>query len=205
MTVAPCLPADLLGKKLLVMGDINAGKTTLCRQWLARLCAQGQGGRIVVLDLAPDIPPALAQARGLAGAGGYLLPPPDSDVLDLRTHLHAPRLSSATEAEAEEKAAENARAIEALFDQLPPSGSGRDVLFINDVTLYLQAGFAADLLGNLGKADFTTLVVNGYWGQRLGDSALSRREREQTRRLREHFANHGQVLDLGGDPQGGSA
>ena len=159
----------------------------------------------MVLDLAPDIPPALAQARGLAGAGGYLLPPPDSDVLDLRTHLHAPRLSSATEAEAEEKAAENARAIEALFDQLPPSGSGRDVLFINDVTLYLQAGFAADLLGNLGKADFTTLVVNGYWGQRLGDSALSRREREQTRRLREHFANHGQVLDLGGEPQGGSA
>ena len=205
MTVAPCLPADLLGKKLLVMGDINAGKTTLCRQWLARLCAQGQGGRIVVLDLAPDIPPALAQARGLAGAGGDLLPPPDGDVLDLRTHLHAPRLSSATEAEAEEKAAENARAIEALFDQLPPSGSGRDVLFINDVTLYLQAGFAADLLGNLGKADFTTLVVNGYWGQRLGDSALSRREREQTRRLREHFANHGQVLDLGGEPQGGSA
>ena len=205
MTVAPCLPADLLGKKLLVMGDINAGKTTLCRQWLARLCAQGQGGRIVVLDLAPDIPPALAQARGLAGAGGYLLPPPDSDVLDLRTHLHAPRLSSATEAEAEEKAAENARAIEALFDQLPPSGSGRDVLFINDVTLYLQAGLAADLLGNLGKADFTTLVVNGYWGQRLGDSALSRREREQTRRLREHFANHEKVLDLGGEPQGGSA
>ena len=205
MTVAPCLPADLLGKKLLVMGDINAGKTTLCRQWLARLCAQGLGARIVVLDLAPDIPPALAQARGLAGAGGYLLPPPDSDVLDLRTHLHAPRLSSATEAEAEEKAAENARAIEALFDQLPPSGSGRDVLFINDVTLYLQAGFAADLLGNLGKVDFTTLVVNGYWGQRLGDSALSRREREQTRRLREHFANHGQVLDLGGEPQGGSA
>ena len=205
MTVAPCLPADLLGKKLLVMGDINAGKTTLCRQWLARLCAQGQGGRIVVLDLAPDIPPALAQARGLAGAGGYLLPPPDSDVLDLRTHLHAPRLSSATEAEAEEKAAHNARAIEALFDQLPQPGSGRDVLFVNDVTLYLQAGFAADLLGNLGKADFTTLVVNGYWGQRLGDSALSRREREQTRRLREHFANHGQVLDLGGEPQGGSA
>lgn len=205
MTVAPCLPADLLGKKLLVMGDINAGKTTLCRQWLARLCAQGQGGRIVVLDLAPDIPPALAQARGLAGAGGYLLPPPDSDVLDLRTHLHAPRLSSATEAEAEEKAAENARAIEALFDQLPPSGSGRDVLFINDVTLYLQAGCASTLIGKIGRADVTTLVVNGYWGQRLGDSALSRREREQTRRLREHFANHGQVLDLGGEPQGGSA
>ena len=173
MTVAPCLPADLLGKKLLVMGDINAGKTTLCRQWLARLCAQGQGGRIVVLDL--------------------------------RTHLHAPRLSSATEAEAEEKAAHNARAIEALFDRFPQPGSGRDVLFVNDVTLYLQAGCASTLIGKIGRADVTTLVVNGYWGQRLGDSALSRREREQTRRLREHFANHGQVLDLGGEPQGGRA
>ena len=205
MTVAPCLPADLLGKKLLVMGDINAGKTTLCRQWLARLCAQGLGVRIVVLDLAPHIPPALAQARGLAGAGGYLLPPPDSGVLDLRTHLHAPRLSSATEAEAEEKAAHNARAIEALFDRFPQPGSGRDVLFVNDVTLYLQAGCASTLIGKIGRADVTTLVVNGYWGQRLGDSALSRREREQTRRLREHFANHGQVLDLGGEPQGGSA
>ena len=205
MTVAPCLPADLLGKKLLVMGDINAGKTTLCRQWLARLCAQGLGARIVVLDLAPDIPPALAQARGLAGAGGYLLPPPDSDVLDLRTHLHAPRLSSATEAEAEEKAAHNARAIEALFDRFPQPGSGRDVLFVNDVTLYLQAGCASTLIGKIGRADVTTLVVNGYWGQRLGDSALSRREREQTRRLREHFASHGQVLDLGGEPQGGRA
>ena len=205
MTVAPCLPADLLGKKLLVMGDINAGKTTLCRQWLARLCAHGLGARIVVLDLAPDIPPTLAQARGLAGAGGYLLPPPDSDVLDLRTHLHAPRLSSATEAEAEEKAAHNARAIEALFDRFPQPGSGRDVLFVNDVTLYLQAGCASTLIGKIGRADVTTLVVNGYWGQRLGDSALSRREREQTRRLREHFANHEKVLDLGGEPQGGSA
>ena len=198
-------PDDPLGKKLLVMGDINAGKTTLCRQWLARLCAQWQGGRIVVLDLAPDIPPTLAQARGLAGAGGYLLSPPDSGVLDLRTHLHAPRLSSATEAEAEGKAAHSARAIEALFDRFPQPGSGRDVLFVNDVTLYLQAGCASTLIGKIGRADVTTLVVNGYWGQRLGDSALSRREREQTRRLREHFANHGQVLDLGGEPQGGSA
>ena len=159
----------------------------------------------MVLDLAPDIPPTLAQARGLAGAGGYLLSPPDSGVLDLRTHLHAPRLSSATEAEAEEKAAHNARAIEALFDRFPQPGSGRDVLFVNDVTLYLQAGCASTLIGKIGRADVTTLVVNGYWGQRLGDSALSRREREQTRRLREHFASHGQVLDLGGEPQGGRA
>lgn len=190
-------PDDPLGKKLLVMGDVNVGKTTLCRQWLARLCAKGLGTRIVVLDLAAHIPPAMAQARGLAGVGGYLQPPPEDGVLDLRTHLYAPRLSSTTEAEANEKAAHNARAIDALLAQLPPPGSGRDVLFVNDVTLYLQAGHATDLLAQIGRADFTTLLVNGYWGQRLGESALSRRERTQAQRLREWFMHHSQVLDLG--------
>lgn len=190
-------PDDPLGKKLLVMGDVNVGKTTLCRQWLARLCAKGLGARIVVLDLAAHIPLAMAQARGLAGAGGYLQPPPDCGALDLRTHLYAPRLSSITETEANEKAAHNARAIDALLAQLPPSGSGRDVLFVNDVTLYLQAGQADDLIAQMGRADFTTLLVNGYWGQRLGDSALSRRERAQAQRLREWFGRYGRVLDLG--------
>ena len=85
MTVCTCLPADRLGKSCSSRATSMLGKTTLCRQWLrAALRAQRAGRRIVVLDLAPDIPPALAQARGLAGAGGYLLPPPDSDVLDLR-------------------------------------------------------------------------------------------------------------------------
>lgn len=188
--------ADLLGRKLLVMGDINAGKTTRCRQWLALLCEQGLGARITILDLAPHIPPDMAQARGLAGAGGYLRPPANSGVLDLRTHLHAPRLSSATEAEAQAKAESNACAIDGLLQQLPPPASGRDILFINDVTLYLQAGRADELLAHIARPHISTLIVNGYWGQRLGDSALSRREREQTQQLRAYFAQHGWVWDV---------
>ena len=112
-------PTDVLGQQWLIMGDINSGKTTRCRQWLQQLCEQGLGARIAVLDLAPHIPPAMAQARGLAGAGGYLLPPANSGVLDLRTQLHAPRLSSSTEADAEAKAAQNAAAINALLQRLP--------------------------------------------------------------------------------------
>lgn len=41
-----------------------------------------------------------------------------------------------------------------------------------------------------------TLIVNGYWGQRLGDSALSRRERAQTQQLRASFAQRGRVWAL---------
>lgn len=193
------LPADCLGQHWLIMGDINTGKTSRCRHYLQQLCAQGLGVRITVLDLAPHIPPEMAQARGLPGAGGYLCPPAqlgtDSGVLDLRTHLHAPRLSSSTEAEAQAKAESNARAIDVLLQQLPPADSGRDILFINDVTLYLQAGSADSLLAHIAQPHIRTLIVNGYWGQRLGDSTLSRREREQTQQLRTHFAQRGRVWD----------
>lgn len=190
------LPADCLGQHWLIMGDINTGKTSRCRHYLQQLCAQGLGGRITVLDLAPHIPPEMAQARGLPGAGGYLRPPADSGVLDLRTHLHAPRLSSSTEAEAQAKAESNACAIDALLQQLPPADSGRDILFVNDVTLYLQAGSADHLLAHIAQPHIRTLIVNGYWGQRLGDSVLSRREREQTQQLRAHFAQRGRVWDV---------
>lgn len=185
---------NCLGKHLLIMGDVNTGKTTLCRQWLVQLCQQGLGARIALIDMAPHIPEALALERGLVGAGGSLLPPPASGVLDLRTHLDAPRLSSTSEAEAMAKAVRNAHAIEALFAQLP--GSRRDILFINDVTLYLQAGFTAGLLKHIAKAGIKTLVVNGYWGERLGGGELTRREKAETQHLRQAFAHQGKILEL---------
>ena len=67
----PCL-----GHQLLILGDVNTGKTTLCRRLLAGLCAQGFGARCCVLDLAPHIPHALALQKGLKGVGGALFPPP---------------------------------------------------------------------------------------------------------------------------------
>ena len=185
---------DCLGKYLFIMGDVNTGKTTLCRQWLVQLCQQGLGTRIALIDMAPHIPEALALERGIVGAGGSLMPPPASGVLDLRTHLDAPRLSSTSEAEAMAKAVRNAKAIETLFEQLP--GRRRDILFINDVTLYLQAGFAAGLLKHIAKADIKTLVVNGYWGERLGGGELTHREKAETQRLRQSFARRGRILEL---------
>lgn len=186
--------ADCLGKKLLIMGDVNTGKTTLCRQWLVRLCQQGLGGRISLIDMAPYIPKALALERGIVGAGGRLTPPPASGVLDLRTHLDAPRLSSTSEAEVMAKAERNLKAIDTLFEQLPCNR--RDILFINDVTLYLQAGFATEMLKLIAKANIQTLVVNGYWGDRLGGGELTRREKAETQVLRQSFARGGKVLEL---------
>ena len=191
MTIMP--GAGCLGKRILVIGDVNTGKTTLCKRWLNELCQQGLGARIALIDMAPTIPPELALKRGIVGAGGELRAPAGSEVLDLRAPLEPPRLSSSTESEALEKAERNAQLIEALISRLEPV---RDILFINDVTLFLQARSAASLIEAVGFDRRTTLVVNGYRGERLGGGALTRHETAEMGELEKAFANPGKVVTL---------
>ncbi|MCU0583358.1 MAG: TniB family NTP-binding protein, partial [Syntrophales bacterium] len=58
-----------LGKKTLIVGDVNTGKTTLSREILDVFCRQGMGERIAVIDLAPEIPDESLRSRGLKGVG----------------------------------------------------------------------------------------------------------------------------------------
>ena len=191
MTTAPS--AGCLGKKILVIGDVNTGKTTLCKRWLTELCQQGLGARIALLDLAPTISCELALQRGIVGAGGELRAPAGSEVLDLRATLEPPRLSSNSEGEALEKAERNAQLIETLSCQLEPQ---RDILFINDVTLFLQARSAASLIKSARFDRRTTLVINGYRGERLGGGALTRHETAEMSELEKAFAERGEVVRL---------
>ena len=185
--------AGCLGKKILVIGDVNTGKTTLCKRWLTELCQQGLGARIALLDLAPTISRELALQRGIVGAGGELRAPAGSEVLDLRATLEPPRLSSSSEGEALEKAERNAQLIETLSCQLEPQ---RDILFINDVTLFLQARSAASLIKSARFDRRTTLVINGYRGERLGGGALTRHETAEMSELEKAFAERGEVVRL---------
>ncbi len=191
MTTLP--GGECLGKRILVIGDVNTGKTTLCQRWLNELCQQGLGTRIALIDMAPTVSRELALKRGIIGAGGELRAPAESGVLDLRAHLEPPRLSSSTESEALEKAERNAQLIEALISRLEPV---RDILFINDVTLFLQARSAASLIEAVGFDRRTTLVVNGYRGERLGGGALTRHETAEMGELEKAFANPGKVVTL---------
>ena len=191
MTTLP--GGECLGKRILVIGDVNTGKTTLCQRWLSELCRQGLGTRIALIDMAPTVSRELALKRGIIGAGGELRAPAESGVLDLRAHLEPPRLSSSTESEALEKAERNAQLIEALISRLEPV---RDILFINDVTLFLQARSAASLIDAVGFDRRTTLVVNGYRGERLGGGALTRHETAEMGELEKAFANPGKVVTL---------
>ncbi len=191
MTAMP--GAGPLGKRILVIGDVNTGKTTLCKRWLSELCQQGLDTRIALIDMAPTIPPELALKRGIVGAGGELRAPAGREVLDLRAPLEPPRLSSSSESEALEKAERNAQIIDTLISRLEPE---RDILFINDVTLFLQARSAASLIEAAELDTRTTLVVNGYRGERLGGGALTRHETAEMAELEKTFADQGEIVRL---------
>jgi len=192
---------DYLSRKTLILGDVNTGKTTLTGKVLETLCRRDLGGRIAIMDMAPDIPEELAKEKGLIGVGGKLMPPEGRDILYLGGHFAPPRLSSKTEEEAMEKAWQNRRLSEGLFRKLDLQS--RDILLVNDVSIYLQAGTTENLARWLDRA--ATVIANGYWGKRLGGGTLTERERTETEKLKTYFEQKGRVLILEPRPLLGSS
>jgi hypothetical protein len=175
--------AEYLGRWTLILGDVNSGKTSLCRAILEEMCRHRLAERTVIIDLAPEVPDRVLLNGGLKGVGGRLLPPRGEKVVYLSAPLVAPRLSSACEKEAFEKARLNVPKIEALFRQY--SRLKRDILFINDISMSVQVDSAEKMIGFLLAA--RTVVANGYYGTKLTSGELSRRERRQMDMLKKFF------------------
>ncbi|MCX5829012.1 MAG: hypothetical protein NTV58_13575 [Deltaproteobacteria bacterium] len=184
---------DYIETKTLILGDVNTGKTYWTREILTAMCRHGLGGRMAIIDMAPEIPEKIAIERGLPGAGGKLKPPDGQGILYLDGHFEAPRLSSKTEEEALAKALRNRQNITALFPRM--HGQGRDILFVNDISMVLQAGQAEELTPWLDGA--ATVIANGYWGEKLGGGILTQRERSEMGKLSVYFEMKGQVLKSG--------
>jgi len=153
-----------LNKCTLILGDVKSGKTARTKEILRAFIQAGYMDRIAVIDIAPDMN---------GGIGGKMTPPANASLLYLTTTIAAPRLTGVDEAHVFRLAAENARAIEALFDTL--QHQPKEILFINDASLYLQAGEFDTFLTALDTA--STRIINAYYGSTFADSALTRREK----------------------------
>ncbi len=184
---------DILNKRIIITGEVNTGKTTLSRAIVESLCRTGLSSRIIVVDMAPEIPEKIARERGMAGVGGKLAP--SDDVVHLAALLRPPRLTAKCEEEAFFIAAENAQKIDLMLEEFQKSG--RDILFVNDVSMYLQTRPAEELLRKTAPA--RTVVANGYYGSKLGKGALSAHETKEMERLVAAFGYHvrlpGQTLE----------
>lgn len=168
------------GLKTLIVGDVNTGKTAYTR--LLLLNCRGKRP-IVVLDMAPE-----AQE----GVGGKMAVPVESGIHAFTTLIRPPRLTAKNDQEARKIALENAERIErdllSKAEAIPA-----EALIINDVSLYLQMGNLKRLLQVLNR--FPTVIMNGYLGNSFPDGPLTRRERENMRRLME---NCDQVIEAEG-------
>ncbi|WP_028582637.1 P-loop NTPase family protein [Desulfogranum japonicum] len=169
-----------LNKQTLLTGDVNSGKSTKTAAILEQFLAAGYGPDIAILDLAPD---------PVQGIGGKLSSGTAPPVLYLTGRIAAPRLMGRDATHTLDLARQNAHTIEKLFAELQQHS--RDILFINDATLYLQAG-NYDLFLDILQSS-STRIINAYYGNAFDDSELTRRERQLTERL---MANSERVIQL---------
>ena len=162
--------ATYLHQHTLIIGETGSGKTTRTVQLLEMFIKAGYASEIAILDLAPD---------EIMGVGGKMPIKPHIETLYLSTQIAAPRLQGENDEHTWLLAQTNARAIERQFKQL--AEAKRKILFVNDATLYLQAGIFENFEKVLGQVD--TAIINAYKGERFGDSALTRREKKLTQNL----------------------
>lgn len=161
---------NYLGRRTIIVGDVNTGKTVRTLEILHLFLTAGYAPKIAVLDLAPDT---------VRRVGGKMKPPPDEPLLYLTASISAPRLTGKDEDHTRQLAEENARTIETLFVKF--QRQKREILFVNDATLYLQAGHLKRFVEILDTT--STQIINAYYGNAFTDSELTRREKKLTEDL----------------------
>jgi len=170
--------AEFIGRKVLILGDVGSGKTRFTRSLLMEALEEGYGAQITVIDMAPE----QVFLNGSA-IGGKILKPGEFKIRYLDAgDVKTPRLSARSPDELLELAEHNRRTIERMLNFFIDSPTR--ILFINDVSLYLQRGSLDLLWSALEKAD--TAIVNGYYGEKLQDdlgTGVSKRERRLMEKL----------------------
>jgi GTPase SAR1 family protein len=159
-----------MNRRTIIVGDVNSGKTVLTLKILNCFLKTGYAEKIAIIDLAPD---------KTQGIGGKLTVPQDQSLLYLTTSIATPRLTGRDDDHIRQLAEKNAMAIESLFKNI--FSEKRNILFINDATLYLQAGDFERFTQLLDTA--STQIINVYYGHTFPHSRLTDREKKLTQRL----------------------
>lgn len=151
---------DLQNKKTLIIGEVHTGKTQVTQSLLQE--AESLTNNIAVIDMAPE------PTKGVGGK----LQPTSPETAYYTTDIVTPRLSGKTAREIIELAETNKKRIESLFQTYIP----RSILFINDVSIYLQRGRVKTIVHIISSSH--TVIMNGYLGTSLGEDPFSQKERE---------------------------
>lgn len=163
---------DLEGEYTLILGEVHTGKTQMTQKLLNE--AEALTRKISVIDMAP-------QPKNGKKVGGKL--DPGKPTVYYTTPIETPRLSGKTLKEVYTLAELNKKRIEKIFEKYEPT----EVLFMNDVSIYLQRGEVTRLVTVISSAQ--TCVMNGYFGTSLGEDTFSNEERSKMIELQK-FCHH---------------
>ena len=161
---------DILEKKILILGDVGSGKTSLIAQLLPDLMEVTDLNMITIIDMAPEM---------IGEVGGklthYIELPKEIRYLSPHT-VYAPRYSGKTKEEVLKYANRNRESIEPLLKAYIKEPS--ETLIINDLTIYLHSGNTENVLGCVEKSrDF---LASAYYGSFFRDdkgTIINKRER----------------------------
>jgi GTPase SAR1 family protein len=167
---------DIIGKKVLIIGEAGSGKTMLAAKLLQKLTSILNPEEITVIDLAPErigyIGGKLKEYVDLIGKVRYFSP----------LKVYTPRLSGASREEVLRYAELNRENMEPLLKEFIKNPT--NILVINDVTLYLHSGELEVILNCVKKAK--TFLATAYYGSKLAEdlgTGISLRERLLTDKL----------------------
>ncbi|MBU7017450.1 MAG: hypothetical protein HXS44_08070 [Theionarchaea archaeon] len=161
---------DLEYHTCLILGEVSTGKTSLTQVYLDEAIIMQRS--VAVIDMAPE---------RKKGVGGKLVCKSSAETCNYYTAaIVTPRLSGKTEKEIVDLAELNRGRIDDIFNKYEP----RDVLFINDVSIYLQRGNVEQIVSLISLSQ--TCIMNGYYGFSLGDDKFSQEERNKMIDLQKH-------------------
>ena len=150
---------DYMGKRTLIIGDVGTGKTKLTVELLEEAIKISHGEEITIIDMAPAT--TFVKGRKIGGRLSehteatkrvrYLTP----------EKVETPRLRAESSEELLDLVRLNEERIRPLLMKYIESPT--PILFVNDISIYLQQGSAEPVLSASKKAE--TFIANGYYGR----------------------------------------
>jgi len=167
---------EILGKKVLILGEAGSGKTKLAAELLQELMVLVNPEEITVIDLAPqrvgEIGGKITDYLNIARGVKYISP----------ENVYTPRLAGASPEQVLHYAELNRKSMEPLLNRFVRNVT--PALILNDATLYLHLGKLRIILECVKLAK--TFLATAYYGSKFANdlgTEISSRERQLTDRL----------------------
>jgi len=170
----------MIGRKVIIIGEIGTGKSSLTLRLIRQAIELSKLEEITVIDMAPSA--STLQARRIGQRLDEMSDLVKQVVYLAPTGITAPRLTARSSEDLVQRVSRNKQLIDWAIRKYKEKPT--PILFINDLSIYLQSGDISSILELINLAK--TFIVNGYYGKSLDydlDTGISKLERRMMDRL----------------------